>query len=99
MSSHWNRAARMSRTIHCAVIQAHPLSHSPRENAAGGFRDLVPWADPYIAALIEKLRRSATLGVCDDEVVGELPPPLDSDDAGADDGWPGSWSPRNWPHE
>lgn len=95
MNPRWNGAARTSHSIHCAVIEVPTMSDNDGEDRAHGFRDLVPWADPYIAALIDKLRRSAD---CDEvEFVGELPPPLDSQDADADDDWTGQWSPRNWP--
>jgi len=63
-----------------------------------GWHDLVPWADPYIAALIEKLRQSAN----EDEraehpdAVGELPPPLPGG-PDRDIPWQADWSPRNWP--
>jgi hypothetical protein len=65
---------------------------------SGGFRDLVPWADPYIAALLEKLRRAADAEQHEAELkraAAELPPPLDKDDRG--DKWQADWSPRNWP--
>ena len=68
-----------------------------------GFEDLVPWADPYIAALMDKLRREHAAG--DDEPSesrqydwsqpeGELPPPLGDQ---RDLPWQADWSPRNWP--
>ena len=78
------------------------MSDRQRENPADGFQDLVPWADPYIAALIEKLRRAVEFDsdfTLDGEATGELPPPLDSQDADRDDGWPGEWTPRNWPRD
>jgi hypothetical protein len=86
----------VARTIHCTLVEvgmSDPLFGSSR-----GFRDLVPWADPYIAALLEKLRREAA----DEELEAharnaacELPPPLDRDNAG--DKWQADWSERNWP--
>ena len=68
-------------------------------NPGGGFAELVPWADPYIAALIEKLRRSVEFSEKADssDAVGELPPPLGNDDPNRDDPWQADWSPRNWP--
>ena len=68
----------------------------PRE---GRFRDLVPWADPYIAALIEKLRRTAAVEEALDaaDATSELPPPLDRDDRR--ESWEADWSPRNWPRK
>jgi hypothetical protein len=74
------------------------MSDSHADNPADGFRDLVPWADPYIAELIEKLRASARFGD-DGRPVNELPPPLGSQEAPGDDAWPGGWTPRNWPRE
>ncbi len=44
---------------------------------ASRFGDLMPWGDPYIVALVEKLRRSAELEDAGDEATAELPPPLD----------------------
>jgi hypothetical protein len=70
------------------------MSDSFNRCSRDAFRDLVPWADPYIAALMDKLRResSARAGA-----VGELPPPLDSENAERDSTWQADWSPRNWP--
>jgi hypothetical protein len=86
----------MARTIHCTVVETDAMSDPfPHPD---GFRDLVPWADPYIAALLEKLRRQAadeefdTLG---GDPACELPPPLDKDGRG--DKWQADWSERNWP--
>jgi hypothetical protein len=87
----------VARTIHCTVVEvpamSDPFLPQPRE-----FRDLVPWADPYIAALLEKLRQRA---VFEDElaarVSAELPPPLDKNDRG--DAWRADWSERNWPRK
>jgi hypothetical protein len=87
----------MVRTIHCTVVEV-PAMSDPFFPDSGGFRDLVPWADPYIAALLERLRRAAA----DEEsearardAACELPPPLDTDNRG--DKWQADWSPRNWP--
>jgi hypothetical protein len=68
--------------------------HLPRSS---GFRDLVPWADPYIAALVENLRRLAEFeGDLDSAPArAELPPPLGKDDRPQT--WQADWSPRNWP--
>lgn len=48
-----------------------------------GFRDLVPWADPYIASLLEKLSHTAAR----EGLYAERP---DSEPRA-------EWSPRNWP--
>ncbi len=61
-----------------------------------GFRDLVPWADPYIASLLAKLHRTAALeDGLSASAAGELPPPLDENDR--QEPWEADWSPRNWP--
>lgn len=71
-------------------------SYGPRP--PGGFRDLVPWGDPYIVALIEKLRRTDEFERASErEAASELPPPLDSDNPPGDDRWPTDWPPRRWP--
>lgn len=78
-----------------------PYLPQPRE-----FRDLVPWADPYIASLLNKLQRTAQAeGLHGDDLYGEdiysgelvddLPPPLDKDDR--QDSWRPDWSHRHWP--
>lgn len=69
-----------------------------------GFADLVPWADPYIAALIDKLRREEAADETEplqgndsldwSQAAGELPPPLGDQ---RDLPWQADWSPRNWP--
>ena len=67
-------------------------------NLPGGFQDLVPWADPYIAALIEKLRHADEMDDAETtDMVDELPPPLDNDDPDRDSTWQGGWAPRGWP--
>jgi hypothetical protein len=91
----------VARTIHCTVIEV-PAMMNPkrfeRQPAADGFRDLVPWADPYIAALIDKLRNADDFSEEADgsEAVDELPPPI-GDDPDQDVPWQADWSPRNWP--
>ncbi len=75
------------------------MSDSLDDNLAGGFQELLPWADPYIAALIEKLRTSPEFADADVDAVDELPPPLESDNPAGDEAWQADWSPRNWPRE
>ena len=88
----------VARTLHCTVIEVPAMNH-PRGPRTAGFEDLIPWADPYISALIEKLRRECESEV-DDEPTGEsplaseLPPPLNDH---RDAPWQADWSPRNWP--
>jgi hypothetical protein len=97
MTHRWNRTDGQVRSLYCAVVEVPAMSDPYDPRPQRGFRDLVPWADPYIAALIEKLRRSAESELCDNEPLGELPPPLDSDDARDGDGLSTDWTPRNWP--
>ncbi len=95
----------MARTIHCTVVEV-PAMSDPYLPARREFRDLVPWADPYIASLLTKLQRTAHseerrnarsrfAADLHDKLVDELPPPLDKDDR--EDHWRPDWSPRNWP--
>lgn len=63
----------------------------------GGFHDLVPWADPYIAALVEKLRRSEQLEeTALHDISDELPPPLDNGEVEPESPRLPDWSRRNW---
>lgn len=41
--------------VYCDVVWA---DRPPSERPLLPFGDLVPWADPYIAALVEKVQRS-----------------------------------------
>ncbi len=50
--------------------------HEPQPQ--GAFRDLVPWADPYIVSLVEKLRNEQRAERSLSNPRGELAPPLDS---------------------
>jgi hypothetical protein len=60
-----------------------------------GFRDLMPWGDPYIVALMDKLRQADAREEAEN-IAAELPPPLDSDTAD-DYPWQPDWSPRDRP--
>ncbi len=74
------------------------MSDSLRSQGLRGFHDLVPWADPYIAALIDKLRHADDLEEeASSDAVDELPPPLENDDSNRDTPFQPDWSPRNWP--
>jgi hypothetical protein len=99
MRSRFNRATHPSRNIRCAVVEVHPMRDLGDRNQYDGFWDLVPWADPYIAALVEKLRRSAEELDQRAQPVNELEPPLDSHDSDRGEGWPSDWAPRNSPRE
>jgi hypothetical protein len=95
------KGCRVARTIHCTVIEVPAMRDLLGSNLAGGFQDLVPWADPYIAALIENLRRAEDSAE-EGEVSGavdELPPPLGNDQDDRDEPWQADWSPRNWPRQ
>ena len=67
------------------------------------FRDLSPFADPYIASLMEKLERTAALeesmsgdpSFANQYETGELPPPLDKEDRNQP--WEADWSRRHRP--
>jgi hypothetical protein len=99
MNSRWTRANTPLRTLRCAVVEV-PAMNDPRDRSRrDDFCDLVPWADPYIAALVDKLRRSAELLEAQEDVLGELPPPLDSRDDDREDRWPHDWKPRSWPRD
>lgn len=92
----------MARAIHCTVVEVPPMSDYLGSHA-GGFEDLVPWADPYIKALVEKLKRTQELEQSLDQAQSaaegaraELPPPLESDND-LDSGWQVDWSSRDLP--
>jgi hypothetical protein len=102
----------MAPTIYCTVIEA-PAMSDDLGSAAGRFADLVPWADPYIAALLEKLRRAErdraeASDDCDthgretdnwDGCDDEVAelPPPLESDNDHDSAWEADWSNRNWP--
>jgi hypothetical protein len=86
----------MIRQIHCTVVEVSSSS-DPYLPAPRGFQDLVPWADPYIAALLRKLAHTAALEEAEARAPErcEQPPPLDKTDREVR--WQADWSPRNWP--
>ena len=98
MTHRRNRPTEDTRSVYCAVVEV-PAMSDPFDPRPNSFRDLVPWADPYIAALIEKLRRAAERDRHDNGLIDELPPPLGTPDGDDDPCWPGQWSPRNWPND
>lgn len=55
--------------IHCQILEVPDLDELTPRNEGSWPRDLLPWADPYIAALMLKLhkRRGETEGLLDDE--------------------------------
>ncbi len=99
MTHRWKRPPKVLRTIRCAVVEVPAMSDPIDPRPSDGFAELVPWADPYIAALIEKLRRTADCGGRDAAPADESFPPPGSPDAESDEGWPGDWRRRNWPGE
>lgn len=46
-----------NRRIHCQVLEMPVSNHLERSRSQAEPRDLLPWADPYIAALLEKVER------------------------------------------
>jgi hypothetical protein len=77
--------------IRCQVLEVEreddwlPLSWSSQRSAP---RDLLPWADPYIASLIHRLEQRYD----SDDAAVDLCDPFAADDApfchaGCDDGW------------
>ena len=74
--------------IQVAVVES-PRRAFRRGVESDGFRDLVPWADPYIVGLVSKLERSRAYG---QQLLSELryeaEPPLWADwSAGEDLDW------------
>jgi hypothetical protein len=47
----------VARTIHCTVLEVPAMKDSHGAQPSG-YEELMPWADPYIVSLIEKLRNS-----------------------------------------
>jgi hypothetical protein len=98
MTHRRNTTHTSPRAIHCAVVEAPAMSDNSGHRPATGFRELLPWADPYIASLIDKLRRSAGCDGVEFVPKSEVEPPLDSPDRYSDR-WDGQWRPRNWGEE
>lgn len=55
--------------IHCQVVDTTDLDHLAPRDEGQWPRDLLPWADPYVASLMLKLHRhrGETEGLLDDE--------------------------------
>jgi hypothetical protein len=77
--------------IHCHILEVDreddwsPLNWSARRSSP---RDLLPWADPYIASLVQRLEERYD----DSDAAGDLCDPFAADDAPYapgefDDGW------------
>src|ERR1700694_4806603 len=74
----------MARNIHCLAVEVPVMSGTLHRSREPAFFDLIPWADPYIASLVEKLRHNEgrVLGegmAVQRRVRAEAPPPLDVD--------------------
>jgi hypothetical protein len=69
--------------IRCHVIEVPAQDHWLARRGGRGARELLPWADPYIASLMRRLERRCG---GDDEMNGDDPMHEDSD-AAFDDGW------------
>ena len=56
-------------TIHCQVLEVPDLDDTAPRDEGTWPRDLLPWADPYIASLMMKLHRQhgATERLLDDD--------------------------------
>lgn len=87
----------MPSTIYCTVVEAKPTSE-PNGASPEAARDLLPWADPYIARLVRK--HQLALGRLDAEVVCRLEPytfdDLDEQDLAAEMLATVSDSPYEW---
>ncbi len=69
--------------------ESHPSSR--------GFEDLVPWADPYIVALVEKVRRDEWRERAASNQRAEAPPPLDNGDPDFENYRRRTWTRRQRP--
>ena len=97
MTHRWNRLFEESRAVRCAVVEVPAMSDPFDPRPSDGFAELVPWADPYIAALIEKLRRAADCSEPGSAVTDELAPPPADQSSLNEDPWRGGWRPPNRP--
>ena len=68
----------MGYSIHCTVVEVPIMSEALRRRGLAGFVDMLPWADPYIASLVEKVQAEGgrLLGSCNPALTrAECPPP------------------------
>jgi hypothetical protein len=66
-----NKEAAMSAIrVHCQVVEIPAIDELEPQDEGTWPRDLLPWADPYIASLMMQLGRSRgeTEGLLDDEL-------------------------------
>ncbi|MFN0016627.1 MAG: hypothetical protein ACKVP0_00110 [Pirellulaceae bacterium] len=84
-------------TIRCQVLEVPDLDDTSPRNEGTWPRDLLPWADPYIASLMMKLERQhgATERLLDDDfTLDQYAREQWQGDKGEDDSWQ-HFSPRN----
>jgi hypothetical protein len=62
----WERGHHVARTIHCTVLEVPAMKDSHGAQPSG-YEELMPWADPYIVSLIEKLRGTQEFAEWGDE--------------------------------
>ncbi len=76
----------MAHSIFCTLVEVPVEADFSATPSMQGFRDLVPWADPYIVEIVRKLQR-ASGGLVDQDwpdspwFRAEAPPPLLEPDA------------------
>ena len=46
------------RNIYCLVVETTDMNQVYRGKLDAAFHDFIPWADPYITSLVEKVRRT-----------------------------------------
>jgi hypothetical protein len=46
-----------TRNIHCTIVESR-MNQVYRGKLDTAFQDFIPWADPYITSLVEKVRNS-----------------------------------------
>lgn len=90
----------MPARIRCHVVEV-PTHDDWLSRRGGGPRELLPWADPYIASLMRNLesrngrqdRRTDRLGELSDPFADEM-----NDEAASrlDDGWNDGWHDDGW---
>ncbi len=70
------------------------MRNSLNSRFTAGFHDLMPWGDPYIVALMDKLRQADANERAGNGISAELPPPLNGDEGNDYPAQP-DWSPRD----
>lgn len=85
----------VAQIIHCTVLELPDVNEPIRRLTKPlALRELLPWADPYITSLVERLRREdrrrQIVWSLESGERCEAPPPLDVD-AADDDLYFGDW--------